>query len=85
MDFSSLSQFLVIILQVIIVIYVIGVIGFILLDNRTPQSTFAWMFLMLTFPILGFLIYIFLGEIIKPSVTRPNWRASAVYLHFMRR
>ena len=50
------------ILNVLFVIYVIIVVGVIVLDNRTTQSTFAWLFLMLTFPILGFVIYIMFGR-----------------------
>jgi cardiolipin synthase A/B len=59
---TSLSQLLQTLLWFAVAIYAFGVIVFILLDNRTPQSTFAWLFLMLTFPILGFLIYIFFGR-----------------------
>ena len=59
---TSLTQLVEVLLWFAIAVYVIGVMVFILLDNRTPQSTFAWLFLMLTFPILGFLIYIFFGR-----------------------
>ena len=62
MDFSTLPQLLRLALWLAIAIYVVGIIAFILLDNRTPQSTFAWLFLMLTFPVLGFIIYIFFGR-----------------------
>lgn len=34
----------------------------ILLDNRSPQSTFAWLFLILIFPILGLAFYLFFGR-----------------------
>ena len=50
------------ILNVLFVIYIIIVVGVIVLDNRTPQSTFAWLFLMITFPIVGFIIYIMFGR-----------------------
>ena len=59
---TSLTQLLGSLLWFAIVLYVIGVIVLILLDNRSPQSTFAWLFLMLTFPILGFFIYILFGR-----------------------
>ncbi|MFM8320239.1 MAG: cardiolipin synthase [Chloroflexota bacterium] len=45
-----------------IFVYILGVLLIILLDNRTPQSTFAWLFLMLTFPVVGLLIYLFTGR-----------------------
>ena len=50
------------ILSALFVIYAIAVLGFTLLDNRTPQSTFAWLFLMMTFPVLGLVIYILFGR-----------------------
>ena len=50
------------ILGILFVIYLIIVVGVIVLDNRTTQSTFAWLFLMFTFPILGFIIYIMFGR-----------------------
>jgi cardiolipin synthase len=59
---TSLPQLLQVLAWIVFAVYVIGVIIFILMDNRTPQSTFAWLFLMLTFPILGFLVYIFFGR-----------------------
>lgn len=65
MDISSITISLQTVLSVLFVIYAILVVGLILLDNRTPQSTFAWLFLMLTFPILGFVIYILFGRSYK--------------------
>jgi len=62
LDISSLTFTLSQILSVLFVIYVFIIIGVILLDNRSPQSTFAWLFLMITFPFLGFLIYIMFGR-----------------------
>jgi len=43
-------------------LYVAAVAVFILLDNRSPQSTFAWLFLLITLPGIGLLIYIFFGR-----------------------
>jgi cardiolipin synthase A/B len=54
----TLSQ----ILSVLFAIYLIIIFGVILLDNRSPQSSFAWLFLMVTFPLLGFIIYIMFGR-----------------------
>ena len=58
----TLSELLVLLLQAAILVYVLGVMVVILLDNRTPQSTFAWLFLMLAFPIAGLLVYLFAGR-----------------------
>ncbi len=62
MDLSSISITLSAIIKVLFAIYIVIVIGVILLDNRSPQSTFAWLFLMISFPVLGFIIYIMFGR-----------------------
>jgi cardiolipin synthase len=62
MEIASLTLTLPQIISIVFVVYLCIVLGIILLDNRSPQSTFAWFFLMLTFPILGFVIYIFFGR-----------------------
>ncbi|MGE5464544.1 MAG: cardiolipin synthase [Syntrophothermus sp.] len=62
MDLSSITITLSQIIPVLIFIYAVIVVGVIVLDNRSPQSTIAWLFLMFTFPILGFIIYIMFGR-----------------------
>ena len=62
MDLSSISITLSQFLSILFVIYIIIVVGVIILDNRSPQSTFAWLFLMFSFPILGFILYIMFGR-----------------------
>lgn len=47
---------------VLFVIYVIGVAIFIISENRTPQSTFAWLLLLVAVPFVGIVIYAFLGR-----------------------
>ena len=69
------------ILSVLFVIYIIIVVGVILLDNRTTQSTFAWLFLMLTFPILGFVIYIMFGRNYKAFSNEGKLARVGGYLH----
>ena len=44
------------------VVYWLIALVVILLDDRTPQSTFAWLFLILLFPILGLAFYLFFGR-----------------------
>ncbi len=46
-------------------IYLVITVVLLLLDNREPSSTLAWVFVFLLFPIVGVLIYIFVGR---------NWR-----------
>lgn len=54
------------ILLVIAVLYTLSVAGFIILENRSPQSTFAWLFLFVILPVGGLFIYLFFGR---------SWRA----------
>jgi cardiolipin synthase len=42
--------------------YTISVAIFLILENRTPQSTFAWLFLLILFPIGGLVIYLMFGR-----------------------
>lgn len=47
-------------------VYAIVVSVFLILENRSPQSTFAWIFFFLLAPGVGLLIYLFVGR---------GWRA----------
>src|SRR6185503_10408466 len=40
---------------------------YLLLDNREPSSTIAWLILFIVFPILGFIFYLFCGRSIRRS------------------
>ena len=42
--------------------YALSVAVFLLLENRSPQSTFAWLFLLLVFPLGGLVIYAMFGR-----------------------
>jgi cardiolipin synthase len=42
--------------------YALGVAIFLILENRSPQSTFAWLFLLLAFPVGGLVIYLMFGR-----------------------
>lgn len=43
-------------------LYAVAAIVFLVLENRSPQSTFAWLFLFLIFPLGGLLIYTLFGR-----------------------
>lgn len=43
-------------------LYGLIVASWVILENRSPQSTFAWLFLLLLFPIGGVLLYHFFGR-----------------------
>ncbi|HEY8368002.1 MAG TPA: cardiolipin synthase [Thermodesulfobacteriota bacterium] len=42
--------------------YALSVAAFLILENRSPQSTFAWLFLFLLFPIGGLAVYLMFGQ-----------------------
>lgn len=58
----GLSEFLILLAWLAVALYILAMMIVILLDNRDPQATFAWMLLLLVFPVLGLLIYIFFGR-----------------------
>jgi cardiolipin synthase len=43
-------------------LYIIGMTGVILLDNKPPQSTLAWLLTIYFLPFVGLLVYIFAGH-----------------------
>lgn len=49
-------------LTALVLIYAIAVTILILSANRMPDTTFAWILLLLTFPVLGIIIYFFFGR-----------------------
>lgn len=50
------------ILAIVFVIYMVISAIFLVLENRIPQSTFAWLLLFIALPGIGLLIYYFLGR-----------------------
>ena len=50
------------IFAIIYILYALGVIIFLVMDRRSPQSTFAWLLLMLGVPFLGLLFYVLSGR-----------------------
>ena len=50
------------VLTTLIGAYALGVAVFLILENRSPQSTFAWLMLLLLFPLGGLVIYMMFGR-----------------------
>lgn len=50
------------VLTALVAAYALSVAIFLVLENRTPQSTFAWLFLLLVFPLGGLVIYVMFGR-----------------------
>lgn len=46
----------------VFVLYLISTSVFIVMENRRPQSTYAWLLAFFAFPIIGLLAYYFLGR-----------------------
>jgi len=64
MDFDQLIDSLTwtTLLTIVIGGYAMAVAAFLVLENRSPQSTFAWLFLLLAFPFGGLIIYVMFGR-----------------------
>jgi cardiolipin synthase len=50
------------VLTALVSAYALSVAVFLILENRSPQSTFAWLFLLLAFPFGGLGIYLMFGR-----------------------
>jgi cardiolipin synthase A/B len=50
------------VLTILVSAYALAVAVFLILENRSPQSTFAWLFLLLLFPLGGLLLYAMFGR-----------------------
>jgi cardiolipin synthase A/B len=62
MDLPTLLQDLFSWFSLFFALYALIVGIFIISENRTPQSTFAWFFLMIIAPLLGLVVYYFFGR-----------------------
>lgn len=67
---------------------VLSVIGLILLENRNPAKTLIWVFVLTLLPIIGLILYIFLGQdfrrkkiISKKSIDRISRKDTTKYLN----
>lgn len=49
-------------LTTLVTLYALATAVFLILENRSPQSTFAWLFLLLLFPVGGLAIYVLFGR-----------------------
>jgi cardiolipin synthase len=50
------------VLATVVGLYTVSVAVFLILENRSPQSTFAWLFLLVLFPVGGLGIYAMFGR-----------------------
>jgi cardiolipin synthase len=51
-----------VVLTTMVSLYALSIAAFLILENRSPQSTFAWLFLLLVFPFGGLLVYVMFGR-----------------------
>lgn len=58
-------------LTALFALYLLVTATFLLLDNRSPQSTVAWMLLFFTFPVVGVIVYLLFGRDTK-AFSREN-------------
>ena len=57
-----ISDILVPLVSLALAVYIVIVTIYIIMENRTPQSTFAWLLLFIVLPLIGVIIYVFLGR-----------------------
>jgi cardiolipin synthase len=50
------------VLTAVVSLYALSIAVFLVLENRSPQSTFAWLFLLVLFPLGGLIIYAMFGR-----------------------
>lgn len=50
------------VIAVVVAAYALIVGAFLVLENRSPQSTFAWLFLLLVLPLAGIVLYVMFGR-----------------------
>ncbi len=65
-----------VLLTILYIVYAVGVVVFLIMDRRSPPSTFAWLLLMLALPVVGLLIYILTGR---------SWRAFSREAQYVRK
>ena len=51
-----------VVLTVLVSAYALGIAVFLIVENRSPQSTFAWLFLLLIVPLGGLVLYLMFGR-----------------------
>ena len=79
MNFGFLGTILTILLVVGFITNVVlaFVIIFLERDRRTASSTWAWLFVLFVLPVIGFILYLFLGR----TVSRKRWKNNGDELH----
>lgn len=50
------------VLAVVFVVYLFGSMIRLIMDNRSPQSTWAWLLTFIFFPVIGLVVYMFVGR-----------------------
>lgn len=50
------------IVEIFLIIIVIGIVVVILSENRNPQKTLSWILVLICLPVIGILLYFFLGR-----------------------
>lgn len=49
-------------LTIVFALYALGMTVFLILENRRPQATLAWMLIFFTAPVIGAVIYVLFGR-----------------------
>jgi cardiolipin synthase A/B len=60
-------------LEILLIAYWIGVIVLLVMDDREPSLTLAWLFILLFAPVVGLFFYVFFGRDWKVVARRKGW------------
>ena len=70
---SPLMQLLPTSVNLIVLVYWVFVVVLLIMDDREPSTTLAWLFILLFAPIIGLVFYIFFGRDWKVVAQRKGW------------
>ncbi len=80
MDTAVIREWLSTILTVALYVYWIAVIVIIISQNREPTKSLAWILVLMLLPVLGLILYIFLGRDWKTITPTRKWYKAVVKL-----
>ena len=70
---SPLMQLLPTSVNLIVLVYWVFVVVLLIMDDREPSTTLAWLFILLFAPVIGLVFYIFFGRDWKVVAQRKGW------------
>ena len=66
-EWSIFNEIFAVAFNVLYFVIIIGTIFIVILDNRNPVKTMAWVLVLFFLPIVGLVFYFFFGRRVHPS------------------